>query len=89
MTEQLAALADFVLHRTVAIHLRDCRKPCSLVLSRFFLEGFRRWKTLAAISINTYLSRLYLHFNVNYFYANWAHHVEESAGVVILIMNKR
>ncbi|KIM40346.1 hypothetical protein M413DRAFT_446533 [Hebeloma cylindrosporum] len=48
ITDQLAAPADFILHRTLAIHLRERRKPSSLILS--VSEGFGRWKALAAKS---------------------------------------
>lgn len=58
ITDQLAAPADFVLHRTLAIHLRERRKPCSLILS--VSEGFGRWKALAAKSVR--LVRLITHY---------------------------
>jgi hypothetical protein len=46
ITDRLAAPADFVLHRSLATHLRERRKPSSLILS--VSEGIGRWKALAA-----------------------------------------
>ena len=72
----------------------NCRDPPEGLQETLFIGlvtvFFGRISALEDSGSHIYLSRLYLHFNVNYFYANWAHHVEESAqGVVILIMNKR
>ncbi|KAF8959840.1 hypothetical protein BDZ97DRAFT_1836152 [Flammula alnicola] len=46
ITDELAAPADFVLHRTLATHLKDRKQPKSLILS--VSEGLSRWKALAA-----------------------------------------
>ncbi|KDR70034.1 hypothetical protein GALMADRAFT_128199 [Galerina marginata CBS 339.88] len=48
ITDGLAAPADFVLHRCLASHLKEKRKPKAIILS--VSEGIGRWKALASKS---------------------------------------
>ncbi|PPQ69913.1 hypothetical protein CVT25_002471 [Psilocybe cyanescens] len=56
ITDGLAAPADFVLHRCLATHLKDNKRPKATVLS--VSEGIVRWKALASksnINLQQYL----------------------------------
>ena len=77
ITDQLAAPADFVLHRSLTTHLRERRKPSSLILS--VSEGIGRWKALATkLVLIHHFSRPSLHFNLFSMFQNLnlSHHVE-------------
>ena len=54
ITDALAAPGDFILHRTLATHLKQHKNPRSLVLS--VSESVSRWTALA--SKNVRLTRL-------------------------------
>lgn len=49
ITDTLAAPGDFILHRTLATHLKLHKNPRSLVLS--VSEGIARWTALASKSV--------------------------------------
>lgn len=55
MTDELAAPADFLLHRMLATHLKERKHPRALILS--VSEGITRWKALASKSVRLVFSR--------------------------------
>jgi hypothetical protein len=54
ITDELAAPADFLLHRTLATHLKERKHPRALILS--VSEGITRWKALASKSVRLVFS---------------------------------
>jgi hypothetical protein len=50
VTDELAAPADFLLHRILGTHLKDAKRSKIVILS--VSEGLARWKAIAAKSVS-------------------------------------
>lgn len=56
ITDELAAPADFLLHRILGTHLKDAKRTKLVVLS--VSEGLARWKAISAKSVRGQFIRL-------------------------------